>query len=713
MKALVIIALVLSSVAQAEAPAPPAPAADRAPITDRREVPLKADFKLRNIIAPLRGRRGQEATGETRPVADTPFVEHERAQMTQAEADAAAKLFAPEPDISTLQFDPPVEAESVTSLVKRGDTTFAGTAQGLYTGQGAALTRHPDYGVHGPLASRITALALDSRGTLWIGTPLGLSVLEKDGAWRSVRGREGLPVEDITALAFDSQDHLWIGTSAGAILYKPYEEGRQWFYRAGRRYLLDNNVQAIAFNGGDLPVYFKTPSGISRLDGIKRTLAEKADIIEARLNRFHRRLGLVAAATLDDAENPTTSIIIDDDNDGLWTAYHVVAMSLAYGATGDEKYKESARTGMHALVMLENASGTPGLVARSVLPAEEGLKKREDAKNLERKDMREQWQPTPDGKMYWKSDTSSDEIDGHYFALYAYWRHIAQFDPAESALIEKQVRDITDYIAGNGFVLIDWDGERTTWGYWAPSIVNDDPLHYGDNGLNSLEILSFLKTAHYITGDQKYQDYYSDLIEKHDYLNNVLLEKKVFPDGNNHSDNQLAYVAWYPLLQLEWDPRAREALHRAVRRHYQIVAREHSSFFDYVTATIDGNYVDLEGAAQTLRDAPADRRLWEMRNSHRADVVFQDLPNRHGDAILTRVLPADERLFNRWNIDPFVPDGGGSIDQHVAGVPLASHNTRSFGPDLHGEGRTEDDGGSWLLAYWMGRYHGFIAAPEP
>ena len=46
---------------------------------------------------------------------------------------------------------------------------------------------------------------------------------------------------------------------------------------------------------------------------------------------------------------------------------------------------------------------------------------------------------------------------------------------------------------------------------------------------------------------------------------------------------------------------------------------------------------------------------------------------------------ASERRVMRWNGNPYQCDGGT--------------------PD----GRTEEDGSAWLLPYWMGRYHGFIA----
>jgi len=418
-----------------------------------------------------------------------------------------------------------------------------------------------------------------------------------------------------------------------------------------------------------------TDAGPGRIDLVQTTLLEKAQTIERRVNERHRRLGLVAECVLDDAEHPTTYTIPDFDNDGLWTAYHVAAMSLCYGATQDPAAKASARESMHALYMLQNASGIPGLVARSVVPADAGRSKGP------------QWRPTPDGAMYWKSDTSSDEIDGHYLAFYAYFEHIAQHDAAERETIEKQVRVVTDYLIDNNYRLIDWDGKRTRWGFWDPETLNRSGYDYIEAGLNSLQMLSFLKVAHYITGEPRYEEHYRKLAVEHHYLSNILLTKKCFPDENNHSDDQLGFVAWYPILQLEHDPRARRALAAGVRRHYEVVKPEKPSFYTFVYATVDPMGADIRGAIENLREIPTDRRLWPVRNSHRADVEFASLPNRFGEPVLTRVLPADQRPFKKWNADPYEPDSGD-------------------------DGRMEDDGSAYLLPYWMARFHGFIREAE-
>jgi predicted neuraminidase len=561
----------------------------------------------------------------------------------------------------------------VTGFGEAGEFVWVGTTLGLGFQEDplSPVYLHPEHGVKGPLSTNITAVAVDADAVLWIGTPLGISLRDKDGNWSHLRGKDGLPYEDVTDIEIASNGDVWIGTTRGAILYRPVAEGRKWFYRAGARYLPDDHVNDVAVTPDGKTAYFATNNGIGRVDLVTTTLLEKAQVIEKRVNERHRRLGLVSECMLDNAESPTSHVIGDNDNDGLWTAYHVAAMSMCYAVTGDEEALRSAKESMHAVIMLQNASGTPGLVARSVVPAEEGKTKGP------------QWRPTPDGTMYWKSDTSSDEIDGHYFAFYTYWEHIARFIPEERALIIKQVRDLTDYLVDNGYLLIDWDGEHTRWGFWSPELVNDLPEHYLESGLNSLQMLSFLKVAHYITGDPKYKDHYDRLICDHGYLNNVLLEKKVFPDENNHSDNQLGYVAWYPILQLEWDPKVRRALHQAVRRHYRTLADDRSSFFNFVTATIDPDYVDLEGAIANLREIPADRRRWRMENSHRADVIFDPRIDRFGDRQLLYVLPADERDFGKWNGNVYLPDGGG-------------------------DGREEDDGAAYLLPYWMGRYHRFF-----
>ena len=625
------------------------------------ESELNPDYRTRNMVPPLL------EMGEPKelPLRVAPFDVHVRGDVGPSAPDMTAET-VPSPDGS-----------QVNGVADLGGLRWVATDNGLYFGEpGAEMKRHDHYGVDGPLATKVTALAAGRNGNLWVGTPLGLSMRDTEGNWHAIRGRQGLPYEDITAIAVDPDDNLWIGTSRGVIHYRPNDEGRRWFYRAGPRYLPDDGVKSLALSSDGRTVYVATSSGVSTINVVTRTLRQKADNLEALVEKRHRRLGLVAACEFEDPKDPSRFTIPSGPNDGLWTAYHVTALSLAYATTGDPAHRESARTGMHALYMLQNASGIPGLPARSVLSPED-LKKRRQKRN-------EEWLPCPGGELYWRADTSSDEYCGHYMAFYVYWEHVARHDPDEREMLSRQVRQMTDYLIEHGYLLIDADGEPTTWGKWAPEVLNDDPRRYAENGLGALEICSFLNTTYYITGDKKYRERYLTLLQKHDYLSNILTEKKVFPDEVNHSDDQLAFCAWYPILQTEHDPKIRYKLHQAVRRHWIIEEPERASFFTFVYATIDPNHADIAGAVRTLKEMPEDRRSWRMENSHRADVSFDPRPHRFGRPVLREFLPVDERHFDKWNKDPFEPDGGDE------------------------SGLTEESGAIYLLPYWMGRYHGFF-----
>lgn len=610
------------------------------------------------------------------PYADTPFFEHVRVLPT---AEETAPLKAP----TVASGLKGVEAEATTPVVMQGGTAWVGTADGLYgsaSGASGTFERHGTYGVAGPLSNVIAGIAVDSKGTLWVATPAGLSARSSDGEWRLIRGPQGLPWEELTAIAIDESDGIWLGSTWGLIHHRPYAEGRQWYYRAGERYLPGDQVERVHVANGGKTVYALTDKGWGRIDEVSRTLHEKAELIQARYLDRHRRLGMPSPALHNDAYTMETWTHGTQPSDGLWTSYHVTAMCMAYTLTGEERYKESATEGMEALYLLQNITEIPGLVARTMALVDEPAGKHHRGAH--------DWRETSGGKYIWRDDVSSDQIDGHYFAFYSYYEHIAKHDPAAKARIEKQIRQVTDYIVDNGFRIIDWDGEMTLWGWWDPERLNEKPVHYLESALYSMLMLSHLKLAHHITGDEKYDELYRMLIEEHGYLSNMLLTKKLYPDELNHSDDQMSAIGYYPFIQLEHDPFIRGVLQRTIRRHALIERDEHNSLIAFVYASMDPQDADIEGGLQTLREMPVDRRNWRMENSHRADIVLQPGESRQDMKVTRDLLPADERDFERWNMDPYRADTGG-------------------------DGRTENSGEHYLLAYWMARYHGLLAAPAP
>ena len=125
-------------------------------------------------------------------------------------------------------------------------------------------------------------------------------------------------------------------------------------------------------------------------------------------------------------------------------------MSLAYALTGEERYKQAAKESMRPCTSCRTS---PASKALSRGPSWPPTPLREKART------QDNWHESPDGNHWWRDDVSSDQIDGHYFAFYTYYEHIAKHDPAEKDRLVKQIRQVTDYMLDNGYQIPDWDGK--------------------------------------------------------------------------------------------------------------------------------------------------------------------------------------------------------------------------------------------------------------
>jgi hypothetical protein len=238
----------------------------------------------------------------------------------------------------------------------------------------------------------------------------------------------------------------------------------------------------------------------------------------------------------------------------------------------------------------------------------------------------------------------------------------------------------------------------TTWGVWSPKDLNHNLRRQGDRGLNSLEILSFLKVAQHIVGKPRYADTARELIEQQAYAANTLFQKHAWPPQRvNHSDDELAFLAYYPLLIHERDDELRKFYLASIRRTWQAERPEHSPLFNLIygaalqasiwtdptrrpdAALVDAAEYDRDECLAWFRDVPSDTIHWFVNNSGRNDLGALST-NRFGRLTSQTVLPVSERPVMRWNGDPYQLEGGSG-------------------------GKHRDDGAAILLPYWMGRYH--------
>ena len=153
------------------------------------------------------------------------------------------------------------------------------------------------------------------------------------------------------------------------------------------------------------------------------------------------------------------------------------------------------------------------------------------------------------------------------------------------------------------------------------------------------------------------------------------------PGSINHSDDELAFLSFYPLLRYETDPALLAVYKQSLERSWQIERPERNPLWNVIYAAGTGApEYDLEASVRTLQEIPMDLVEWSVRNSHRLDVPVDPMNDRfqRGQALI--LLPYDELPMTKWNGNPYSLDGGK-------------------------DGRSEDDGAYFLLPYWMGRYH--------
>ncbi len=165
---------------------------------------------------------------------------------------------------------------------------------------------------------------------------------------------------------------------------------------------------------------------MAHIEAREITLEDKAEHYEAINAARHNRYGYTTDCSLADPEDLNSCRYVASDNDGLWTSLTVAAESFRYAATGNEEARQLARKSMRALLDLVYKSGSPGFPARAIA--------RIDEENVILSDFNEErWKLSPEAGWRFKTDTSSDEIDGHYFAWYIYSELVA--DDEEKAEI--------------------------------------------------------------------------------------------------------------------------------------------------------------------------------------------------------------------------------------------------------------------------------------
>jgi hypothetical protein len=442
-------------------------------------------------------------------------------------------------------------------------------------------------------------------------------------------------VADFTGVASAPDGTVWFGSKIGAVEWS----GTAFRYRQGPGWLPGDVVHdlVVAANGD---VIVATDGGTGWIAARSTTLAEKARHYEAIIDESISRTehGFVATADLDVPGDASTARRIDSDNDGLWTAMYGAAQCFAYAHDRSADAKRRADRAFRTLTFLQEVTQggehapPPGFPARTVLPGDgpdpnvgqEARDRQTRETDPHWKMLEPRWPKSADGRWWWKADTSSDELDGHYFflAYLAIDAHVtgeARYEAAAEAL-------------------------RRDHAYDANALSPKVQLGVG-SGNQSDDEMAFMNLYHLVryTSDPGLRLAFLGAFHR-----SWLLER---PERNPFFHFAFVATAQEAGADGSVDPSARDAL---------------------------GGADWLDDSIETLVLLPFDRCQWRHTNTHRLDLVrlsaTQSIdPGRPGHVprgyrVDGKVLPVDERSFAHWNTDPWCLDQGGDGRELASGT---------------------------------------------
>jgi len=559
---------------------------------------------------------------------------------------------------------PGTEGVRVNQITKgKGTDMWVATSDGIFRRRDNKWLNLNNYVMAPGLGRNFNSITSGKNsGDIIFGNGIALSQISEDGNHWMYTAADGLPYGPLTTINY-ADNEIWLGTPEGAI-----KKDKKWNYYYGKRWLPANKVNDI-LRIDPKTVWIATPKGISEIKNIDYTLAKKSDLFEKRLNERHIHHGFVSDCIFKVPGDTTSFYSPSFDNDGLWTSIYLAAESFRYAVTGEQEAYDNAVRTYEAMEMLETINPIPGFVSRSYVKLDE-----DQGKDGE-------WHVSADGKWKWKGDTSSDEIAGHMFAYPIFYELVAKGEMKER--VKGLVDRIMTHIVDNKYRLVDLDGIPTRWGDWSPESINNDPGWMYERGLSSMQMLSFLESAYFVTGNDKFRKAYRSLIDEHHYADNMVEQKMYWPYEINHSDDELAFLPYYCLLRYTRDPELKKIYRKSMARSWSVEQPDRNPLWNIIASASLGKDCDIEVAINELKDYPMDIRSWAVKNSHRWDIQRNPAGDRFMREQAKNVIPVKERGITKWNSNPYKLDYSGS-------------------------GRGEDCGSAWLLPYWMGRYHKFI-----
>lgn len=442
--------------------------------------------------------------------------------------------------------------------------------------------------------------------------------------------------------------------------------------------------------------------------GTAMSLREKAERFDALARRWHLPAGQdLWFSVLLGPDLETVERVDMSDNVGTWTALYAASQAFRYATTRDPEALGNLRRVVRGEHDMLRITGVRGLFTRAFVnpalpgfPSEEWLAGAYPDCDLAKGHCK-RYNRVKEGEFagFWfKNDVSKDEYAAHMFSMAVAWELVD--DPDVRSRVEDIVRQVGDHLIEHGLRITDIDGQVTTYGHLNAMGMDDFP------GFNAILALSFMKLAA-VVGGGKYADFYSDCLLQRSgedacipeesprpythYLDTVGLDLGCKTNWNNHN---MAELGMYALLRHESDPELLATYRAALRdalwnpddeRPMRVQENTLYTFFYLVNKDPSDPWPEDEARAAicTMKRYPEHKAHFAVDTLSRYEQVCT---GRSDEPMTDVVIPIDERKADnfQWIGNPYALETSPADPRHV---------------------ESPED---FLLAYWMGRYFGFI-----
>lgn len=432
------------------------------------------------------------------------------------------------------------------------------------------------------------------------------------------------------------------------------------------------------------------------------TLAEKTAFLDDLVVKQHLVDGLLRTVTLDKAGQ--LSALHQLPSTGLWTAMYLASQSYRWATTGEPQALENARKAVEGLHHLTAVTGSSGLYGRSY--------HRPDFDYAQQPSPGAAWTEStvPGYEGWWFNFTvSKDTMDG---IMYGYATALELLEDEEIlATVKADVLAFANHLVGNGLQIIDYDGKVTEHGRMYYSAMDDFP------GFNAILVAAWLQTAIHAGAGPDIEHFYYDClmrvgdmsdcpdIEVADlgsYMDAIetMLSLYMYDCKTNFDHFDMVFQAVEPLLKRETHPELRQRLRNVLEvgiwksgdplSDPSVAESTHALYifmYGALAGMKPGNTVFDQARVDSvcsLYAIPQDRTDRDIAAGTQEGVCL----NRFGNPNAAHPIPVNQRYFDNylWRLDSY------EVPIEHTGNPDMVHSPEDY-----------------LLAYWMGRYYGFLS----